>query len=193
MCLSYLKRVASGHKYETGLEGWALYAALAMGAVSTVAQYNASQAQAEAAKKAAKDNYDNQRNALQEQANQIADAAQNEQNERYRMQMIDEGKIRTASGEAGVVGLSLDRLINDADFQAQMDMQSIQENKANKIKQNDLEGRAAASRYSSAVNQAESGRMTETQTGLQIASGAASTYMLSKSGAASTYMRSKSK
>ena len=181
MCLSYLKRVASGHKYETGMESFALYAALAMGAVSTVAQFNASQAQAAAAKKAAKDNYDNQKNALQEQANQIADAAQNEQNERYRMEMIDEGKIRTASGEAGVAGLSLDRLINDAEFQSQMDMQSIQENKVNKIKQNDLEGRAATSRYSSAVNQAESGRMTETQAGLQIASGAASTYMRSKS------------
>lgn len=164
------------------LPAWAVYAAMAISAAGTVAQYNASQAQAEANKKAAWENYNMQKNALQEQANQISASAQNEQNERYRQMLIDEGKIRTASGEAGVAGLSLDRLLNDAEFQAQMDMQTIEENKVNKIKQNDLEGRGAFARAASAANQADSQRMSKAAAGLQIATSVGSTYFKSKTG-----------
>jgi hypothetical protein len=149
--------------------------------VASNAQADAAQRQADAANKSAWDNYYSQTNQLQEQSNQITQSSQNELNERERMRMIDEGKIRTTSGESGVAGLSVDRLLNDADFQASMDIGSIESNRNNKLKQTEAEKTSAwygavnkSNQAQSSANQANAQRKTALGTGLQIAGSAVS-------------------
>lgn len=170
--------------------GWTA-ALMAFQVVSSVAGYMNSNAQADAAQdqarrqaeannKSAWDNYYAQKSQLEEQSNQITASASNELSERAKSAAIEQARIRTASAESGVAGLSVGTLIADSAFQEGADRGGIITNFQNKQKQNNNELKGANARAASQSNsgyneanntiqRANSSRQSLLSTGLQIA------------------------
>jgi len=163
---------------------WAM-ASFGLSAAQTVMSYGAGQDQADAANKAAWDNYYANKEIMNQQALEISQDANNQESERSIQAKIEQAKIRTIAGEAGIAGASVDAQLKDSKFQASRDIASIETNKANALKQNRNELQGTYSRAQSQANEAESKRPSLLGAGLQIA-GAGLTYAKNTSGTKST-------
>lgn len=148
---------------------------LMLSVFSTATSYIAGQDQADAANKAAWDNYNAQKATMDQQALEIAQDANNQESERSIQAKIEQAKIRTIAGEAGVAGNSVDAQLKDSTFQESRDIASIETNKANALKQNRNELNGSYSRAKGQANEAESKRPSLLGAGLQIGT-AANTY-----------------
>jgi len=147
---------------------WAM-ASFAATATTAVASYVGGQSQASAQNKAAWDNYNANQAIMAEQAKQIAASANNEVSERQIQAQIEQAKLRTVAGESGVAGNLVDRWFQDSEMQESRDIASIETNKSNRLKQNNLETQGLYARAQGQANEASSKAPSLLGTGLQIA------------------------
>jgi len=158
--------------------GWEA-ASFAITAVSAISSYIGGNQQAAAANNAAWDNYYANQQIMAEQAKQIAASSNNEMSERQIQAQIEQAKLRTAAGEAGIAGNVVDRWYQDSEMQEARDMASIETNKSNRLKQNALETQGLYNKAKGQSNEAYSKAPSLLGTGLQIA-GAGAEYMAKK-------------
>lgn len=140
---------------------------LAVSAASAVASYAQQQDAARKQEHAAEDNYRAQQEQLAQQQKQVNEGAAQQESERARAMLIEQGRLRVASGEAGVYGNSVDRSMNESVFNAGTDITSIENNRRNGILQSGAEGNALRARAQGIINTSQ--RPSLIGTGLQIA------------------------
>lgn len=157
----------------------ATIAMLVVSAVTAVAGHQAQSQQAKAEDKATKIAYANDQTQLAEQYKQQNDELNQQQTERSRAAMFEKGRLNAAYGEAGVEGASLDRILNQSDFNLGTDLSTMEANRSNLTKQTMLEGRGLQSTAQSRFNSTM--RPSRLNTGLQIAGSAVDAYSSYKS------------
>lgn len=89
------------------------------------------------------------------QQRQIEDAQNEKIYQRQVQALRDRSKIAVASGEAGVGGASVERLINFYEMDEAHDVQNIERNKEMQLQQSAMEARSSVRNAQSAINQAE--------------------------------------
>lgn len=152
-------------------------ASLAIGTAQSIAQYQAADAQADAQEEYnrrlqenAAQAYQNDLELLQLQQQQDEDSAQEETFRNQVAAREAKARAKTAAGEAGVSGLSVDALLADFDRQEANFKNSVLENLGNRNAQRDAEKNSALTRYQSRVNSAQPvSRPNVIGTGLNIA------------------------
>lgn len=140
---------------------------LAVSAASAVASYAQQQDAARKQEHAAEDNYRAQQEQLAQQQKQVNEGAAQQESERARAMLIEQGRLRVASGEAGVYGNSVDRSMNESVFNAGTDITTIENNRRNGILQTGNEANSLRAKAQGIVN--TSNRPSALGTGLTIA------------------------
>lgn len=135
----------------------------------SVLDYTAGNSQANAATQAQWNNYVAQKNQQQTESNQVTQDAATQMSNRAVAAAEDMARIQNTAATGGVAGLSVDHLLNDAQFQQNMDNQGIEQNSQNKQMQIAQEGMGRAAQTASNINNINSKRPTMLGTGLQIA------------------------
>jgi hypothetical protein len=162
--------------------GWTA-ALAAFQIANTVSSYMQSNAQADAAARAAEvnnkaawDNYYAQKSQLEVQANQEVAKSSNEMSERAKQAAVEQARIRNAASESGVSGLSVGTLLADSIFQEGQDRSGIITNTQSALMQNNNRLQGARASAMSSSNQgyndaakANAARMSPLSAGLQIA------------------------
>lgn len=146
-----------------------LIASAASAVVGYVQTSNANAAQSEAIQANSKA----QAEQTKVQYDQINQNAQDKMSARAREAMIEQGKLRTISGETGLTGVSTDRIQAESQFNLGTDLATINQNRANTLNQ-----AAAGANSNLAKSQSQMNSITRPSligTGLQIA-GAYGTY-----------------
>ena len=142
---------------------------IALSVGSSLLQYSQQNAMVEAQNAAAEQSYQMMLEQTREQQRQINQASQVEQSERLKQGMVERAQIATIAGESGALGFSADRLIGDSFMQQSMDIGSMETNRANAIKQSQMEAKAGRQKSVNAINSAMSSAPSLLGTGLQIA------------------------
>lgn len=148
-----------------------LIAAGLLSAASVVQQNQ----QAKAVSKAAWDNYNVQQETLQTQADQINAQANDQSAERQRQALIERGRLRVASGESGIGGLSMSRLLQESMFNQGQDLAQIEANRKASIDQNKLGLKSAYAQAKGRSNTA--GHVSALGAGLQIGGAVGGQYL----------------
>lgn len=73
------------------------------------------------------------RQAQAVQEDQTRDQISVQANERTRQARAERARLRAASAESGVSGLSIDDILNNVDFQSGMDISNMQANQSNRV------------------------------------------------------------
>lgn len=144
-----------------------MLAGLAISAASAVSQNKAQSKQAKINDKATQDAYALDQTQLAEKYRQDNDQLNQNQTERTKAALFERGKLNAAYGENGLVGASLDRILNQSDFNLGTDLSTMEANRANLTKQNMLEGRGLRNTAQARLN--SSIRPSRVDTGLKIA------------------------
>lgn len=127
----------------------------ALGIANTSAQIVQQNKMAEATAKTAAKQAELDYQILEEQKQEIKEQAGLEAFERQRQALREEAKIRVAAGEAGVLGNSILRQLNDSLLQAGYDIGIIEANKEAQLNQASLEQAASLSRANSVIANAK--------------------------------------
>lgn len=67
------------------------------------------------------------------QQEQINDDANQDINERYRRARSERARLRALSAESGLTGVTIESVLNNVDFQAGTDSQTIEQNRRNRL------------------------------------------------------------
>lgn len=140
---------------------------LAISAAGTVYSAYQQNEQAKAQEKAAQDNYNAQMQQEAQKQTQINQGAAQQENERVRAAMIEQGRLRVASGEAGIGGNSPDAQLRESMFNEGTDITTIENNRRNGILQTGNEANSLRAKAQGIVN--TSNRPSALGTGLTIA------------------------
>lgn len=124
-------------------------------AVSTAISLAASKAAANAQKKSIEANHEQQQEASLEQQRQINAESANEQQQRAIQGNVERGRMRVAAGEAGVGGLTTQRLLSDSYFQEASDIAVIEGNRGNSAAQSQLKAKSNRAENQSGLNIAQ--------------------------------------
>lgn len=140
--------------------------ALAVG--GGLSSYFGGQSAANAQADAAEENLKSKYAQTAEKQNQINESSNMEQAERIKQGMIDRAEARAIAGESGALGYNSDRLMADSFMQQGTDLQSIELNRKNQIKQENINNKSYQAQAQSAVNNAYSNAPGLIDTGLQV-------------------------
>lgn len=160
-----------------------MLASLAISGAQGIAQYQAANAQADAQEdynaqlqKNAEQAYVNDLAALQLQQRQDEKQAKQKIAQNQKQAIQARSRAKTAAGEAGVSGLSVDALLGDFERQEAEFKDSVRENLGNRNQQRHQEALAAGTRLQSRQNSVQPvSRPSLIGTGLQIAGSAVGT------------------
>lgn len=126
----------------------------AVGAVQSIAQYNAQAEEAEATRKNALQAYANDQNAIAHRQIQEADAGA----QKVQQINLDEAKktseVQLSASSAGVTGISVDNLVSDVTRQASQNRQNQFDNTKMAITQLQLERKQSQAQAQSRINSA---------------------------------------
>jgi len=131
-----------------------------------VQQNKTAEATAKAAAKQAELDYQ----ILEEQKQEIKEQAELEAFERQRQALREEAKIRVAAGEAGVLGNSILRQLNNSLLQAGYDIDIIEANKEAQLAQASREQTASVSRANSVIANAKASSVGPLQAAISMGS-----------------------
>lgn len=109
-----------------------------------------------------------------EKEKQINSQAANTEAERNKQGMIERAQMKTIAGESGAIGFSSDRLLKDSFMQQGTDLMSIEANRANQIKQTEIEKKGFQAKGDAATADAYAKAPSIIGTGLQIGADVAS-------------------
>lgn len=140
----------------------------ALSVVKTVADYQASNDAADAQSQAARQQYESNMAALQEQQKQINQDAADKQSIRALEAMKERGRLNATAGEMGVTGNSVEKALQESLFNEGTDISTIEANRKNSVTQNTRNMSAAGVQLASNINQAEAGRTSLLAAGLGI-------------------------
>ena len=143
--------------------------AMAVSTAAAVVSYIGGQQAAVNQAEAKRENLLNQYKQNEEKQKQINEASAIEQMERDKQGRIDRAETRVTSGEAGALGFTSKRLLADSFMQQGTDIQSMERNRQNAIKQTINEGEGYKASAQGKTNVAYSQAPTVLGTGLQIA------------------------
>lgn len=146
-------------------------------ALSATAGHMAQSRQAKAEEQAATESYNSDQAQLAERYNQQNQELNQQQTERTRAAMVERGRLNAAYGEGGVVGGSLDRIMNQNEFNLGQDLATMNANRDNLTRQTRMDGTGLRANAQSRMNQIK--RPSFIDTGLKIA-GAAVDYKTGK-------------
>lgn len=156
--------------------GYIAPALATISAISSLAQIQMQNAQAQAEEAAARQAYAYDMAALQERARQFQQAFDLEAFERARQGLRERARIAVAAGEAGVGGRSLLREIANSMFQEAYDIGVMQENLENRLAQSELQAQGLFAQAQGRINYAQSRRVNPFLGALMIGGSAASAY-----------------
>lgn len=142
---------------------------LALSIASAGMQYVSGQQQAAATAESMKQQTELMYQQAAEKEKQINQQAANSEAERQKQGMIERAQMKTTAGESGALGFSADRLLKDSFMQQGTDLMSLEANRANQIKQTELEKRGAQAKGQANAQDAYNKAPTIMGTGLQIA------------------------
>lgn len=151
-----------------------MLAGLAISAVSAISANNAQKQQSKADDKATQSAYANDQTQLAEKYRQDNDQLNQNQTERTKSALFERGRLNAAYGENGLVGTSLDRILNQSDFNLGTDLSTMEANRSNLTKQTMLEGRGLQNTAQSRFNAVT--RPNNLDTGLKIAGAGVDAY-----------------
>lgn len=140
--------------------------ALAVG--GAMSSYMGGQSAANATSDAAEANLKAQYAQTAEKQKQINESSAVESAERYKQGLIDRAEARAIAGESGALGFNSDRLMADSFMQQGTDLQSIEKNRQNQIKQENINNQSYQAQAQSSVNKAYNDAPGLIETGLQI-------------------------
>lgn len=123
-------------------------------AFQTIVQYQQGKKDARSLQEAATAAYENDKVAQQLQNQQILDASRQEITQRAKSALIERSRLRTAAGESGTVGSSVNRVIQQPNQDAGFDIAAMVGNRESRTMQAHLERQASYARYKSRLNQA---------------------------------------
>lgn len=152
----------------------ATIAMLVIAVVGAVAGHQAQSRQAKAEDKATQAAYAQDQVDLAEQYRQQNDELNQQQTERTKAALFERGKLNAAYGESGLVGTSLDRILNQSDFNLGTDLSNLEANRSNLTKQTMNEGRGLQNTAQSRFNATT--RPSKVETGLKIAGAGVNAY-----------------
>lgn len=156
-------------------------AAAASTAISIDAQNRQAEASADAAKNAAAADYQQQ----VEQQSQVDQQAAIDKSERAKQAMIERASLRVAQGESGLAGISHIQEQNAVDMKQSYDTSIMEANRANKVRQLEVEKNSTYTNAQGRVNMANASMVSNAMAGLQIGmagtSGAIQGYTMGKS------------
>lgn len=147
---------------------------LAISAASAMSANSAQKQQAKAEDKAIQNAYAHDQTQLAEKYRQDNDQLNQNQTERSKAAMFERGKLNAAYGESGLIGESLDRILNQSDFNLGTDLSTMEANRSNLTKQTMLEGQGLRNTAQSRFNAVT--RPNNLDTGLKIAGAAVNAY-----------------
>jgi hypothetical protein len=153
---------------------------MALTAISTAYGIYQGNQQAEAGAAAAQMAADADMALLGERNKQINANASLETLERQRQAAREQARIRTAAGEAGALGNSTLRMLNNSMLQQGYDTGIIDTNRENAINQTAAEAEGVNAQFQSRHNEAMSNYTNPLMAGLQIGVGAGSDYLASR-------------
>lgn len=139
-------------------------------ALSAGAGHMAQSRQAKAETSAAQSAYAMDQMQLAEQYTQQNQELNQQQTQRSREAMIERGRLNAAYGEGGLTGGSLDRIMNQNEFNLGQDMATMEANRGNLTKQTRMDGMGLRANAASRMNQIK--RPSFIDTGLKIAGAA---------------------
>lgn len=152
---------------------------IAMGVMAVggaLMQQQAANNAADAQQDAARMQYEQNMEALREQQNQINQQAGDQKSIRALEAMKERGRLRAAAGEMGVTGVSIDKALQESLFNEGTDISTIEANRKNGVVQNLRNMSGAGVQMAGNMNMAESGRVSNLTTGLQIGTGVLGAY-----------------
>lgn len=130
------------------------FLSFAVGAVQSIAQYNAQAEEAAATRKASLQAYANDQNAIAHRQIQEADAG----SQKVQQVNLEEAKkvseVRLSASSAGVTGISVGNLVGDVTRQASQNRQNQFDNTKMAINQLQLERKSSQSQAQSRINSA---------------------------------------
>lgn len=138
---------------------------------STVVGAIAADKQADAEDKATQIAYTNDQMQLNEQYKQQNDELNQQMSQRSREALAERGRLNAAFGEGGLVGNSMQRVLDQNEFNLGQDLATMEATRSNIKKQNQMQLQGAQATAQSRYN--STSRPSLLSTGLQIA-GAAS-------------------
>lgn len=141
---------------------------LALSIASAGMQYISGQQQAAATADAMRQQTQIMYDQAAEKEKQINQQAANTEAERNKQGMIERAEMKTIAGESGAIGFSSDRLLKDSFMQQGTDLMSIEANRANQIKQVELEKRGFQAKGNATTAEAYAKAPSLVGTGLQI-------------------------
>lgn len=161
------------------------------GAGSAITQHQAQENQAKVQDALYEQNrlnaYQSMRNqylGLQNRQSQEIQAASQKIEERERLAMEDTATARVAAGEAGVTGLSVERVLRDIGANASRDVSTVEQNRDWTVSQLSDEAQGIASQTQSRINGVSQGvKPSPWATGFKLVGTAASAYTMGAGGA----------
>lgn len=126
----------------------------AVGAVQSIAQYQAASEEAEATRKNALQAYANDQNAINHRQIQEADAGSQKAAQINLEEAKKVSEVRLSASSAGVSGISLDNLVGDVTRQAATNRQNQFDNTRMAINQLQLEKKQSQAQAQSRINSA---------------------------------------
>ena len=115
---------------------------------------NAAEA-ANAQNRAAWENYNIQRVQLEQEAIQSGNQAMVEKSERAKQLLLEQSKIQTMAGEAGIAGTSVNALLQDSYMQAGIDVATIETNRQSRNIQRQSQQQASYAQAKDTMNRAQ--------------------------------------
>jgi hypothetical protein len=151
-----------------------MYAMMAVSAAATVVAASEQSKAADQQTDLIQDGYEQERQQTLRQYQETTDVSQEQTSQRHREQMIEEGRLKAIGAESGLTGVSNDRIVSDANNQADQDLSTIE---ANRVRASEQVHSQGGSKQSAAnIQMAGIKRPSALGTGLQIAGSAASIY-----------------
>ena len=140
----------------------------ALSVASAASTFMGGQSAASAQSDAAQANLEAQYAQTKEKQKQINEQSALEGSERQKQGLIDRAESMAIAGESGALGFSSDRLMADSFMQEGTDLMSIEQNRANQMKQANINNQSYRASAQSSANSAYANAPSLVGTGLQI-------------------------
>lgn len=143
---------------------------------TAVSSFMGGQQQAQNVSTAAEENVLARYEQSEVEAEEVIDSTAVDMSERHKQGMIDRAESMAIAGESGALGFSTDRLMADSYMQQGQDLMSMEQNKANRLAQIDVNNKAYRAQGQTQANVAYNQAPSAVGTGLQIAGSVAKAY-----------------
>lgn len=145
-------------------------------AISTSMQIKAANDAAEAAVEAEEKNYARQENITAIKQSEIQKQKVQNIDQRQRAALAERARLRVSNSESGVIGVSMDRMMQLSKDYESSDISIIESNTEGQLSQSTAQLLGVQSRSQSAINQAQSSKTSSSMAGLQIGMSGVSGY-----------------